>query len=262
MQEELTREILEKRILKERKTPNEIAKEFNISIEEVKKKIKFYRLNLRLRIIDQTREMEKNLKKNRTKKDCIKEFRKLKRELKRTPMLKELPKLNEGLRRDILFHWGKYTDFLIENNFGIPRPMKGVNRSENFARLASEAAINYQKRGKWSRSEEKVRVLLENIGLIEKLDWWHNFPLKSPTGGVFELDFYLPKWNLVIECDSFWHNIGESKEKDILRDQWVKEKLGCKTIRYNRFTCKQLHKVRKDLEKRLMINDEKEKKKI
>jgi len=249
--EKYSKENLERKFLKERKTADEIAKDFNLTLEETNKKIKFYRLDLRLKLIDQRKEMEKNLAKHRTKKECIKDFRKLKKRLKRTPMFKELPKLNEGLRRDILKYWGRFTDFLIEGNFGTPTPRRGVSVKDNFARLASKAAINYHKRGKWSKPEMKVANLLTKMGYLENIDWWHNFPLKSPSGGKFELDFYMPKWNLVIECDSMWHNIGESKEKDKLRDKWVKEKLNCETVRYNKFTVKQFHRLRKDLEKRL-----------
>lgn len=207
--EQQLKEKLEKAYLEESKEPKEIAEENNLPLEVVESLIKFFRLNKSKEIIAKTESLEEELKKKRTSEECLKEFRKLKRKLRRTPMLLELPKLGKsGLRRDILKHWGNFSSFLKEGRLGKPRP-KGKNKhSENFRRLASEAAIKYYQKGKWSRSEEKVaRILIEELGLVENLDWWHNFKVKSPSknGSFFELDFYLPRFNLVIECDSFWH---------------------------------------------------------
>ncbi|RLC34214.1 hypothetical protein DRH14_03445 [Candidatus Shapirobacteria bacterium] len=244
---------LEKLYLTKRKSPEEISKELNLPLEEVKEKIKLFRLDKSLEIEKKRTKIKRNIKKVRTKEECLKEFRKLKRELHRTPMLKELPLLGkEGLKRDILKHWGAFSDFLKEGRLGIPKPKNGVKNKENFKRLASEAAIRYYQKGKWSKSELKIkRILEEEIGLIEELDFWHNFRLKSPTKGVYELDFYLPRFNLVIEADSFWHDLGESKAKDKLRDEWIKEKLNCRILRFNKFTQKGLARIRKTLKKEI-----------
>lgn len=253
--EQKLKEKIEKAYLQENKEPKEIAEEEGLPIEVVESLVKFFRLNKSKEILAKTEDIKEDLKLKRTPQECVKEFRKLKRKLHRTPMLLELPKLGRsGLRRDILKHWGKYTDFLTENRLGKPRPKKGSKNATNFRRLASEAAIRYHQKGKWSRSEEKIaRILTEELGLIENLDWWHNFKLKTPNanGSVFELDFYLPRFKLVIEADSFWHDIGESKAKDKLRDLWVKEYLGCETLRFDRFNQKGLAKIRKILKERL-----------
>ena len=244
---------IEELYLKKKKSIEEIAKETNLPSEVVESLVKFFRLHKSKEIIEKTKKMRRDLKKKRTKEECLKEFRKLKKELGRTPMLLELDKLGKaGLKRDILKHWGCFSDFLKEGRFGKPRPKKGTKHPENFRRLASEAAINYYQNGKWSKSEIKVKNILDKMGLVEEIDYWHNFRLKSPLGGIFELDFYLPKWNLVIECDSFWHDLGESKAKDKLRDEWVREKLGCKTLRFEKFNQKGLAKIRKTLKKILM----------
>jgi len=256
-----TKERLKKKIeelyLEKKKDIEEIAKEVDLPTEVVESLIKFFRLHKSKEIVEKTEKMKKDLKKRRTKEECLKEFRKLKKELGRTPMLLELDKLGKpGLKRDILRHWGCFSDFLKEGRFGKPKPKKGTKHPENFRRLASEAAINYYQNGKWSKSEIKVKNILDKMGLVEEIDYWHNFRLKSPLGGIFELDFYLPKWNLVIECDSFWHDLGESKAKDKLRDEWVREKLGCKTLRFDKFNQKALAKIRKTL-KRILMGKEK-----
>lgn len=246
---------LEKLFLKEKKTPEEIAKEMDMPKTAVQCLIKFFRLDKSKDIQKKTVDIKQDLAKKRTKEETVKEFRKLKRELHRTPMLLELPKMGRsGLRRDILKHWGKYTTFLTENRLGKPVPRRGSKNAVNFRRLASKAAIRYHQKGKWSKSEEKIaRILAEELGLLENLDWWHNFKLKTPNknGSVFEFDFYLPRYKLIIEADSFWHDIGESKAKDELRDLWAKEYLGCETIRFNKFGQKGLAQIRKALIKRL-----------
>lgn len=202
--EQELKETIEKAFLEEKKDPETISKENNIPLEAVKCLIKFFRLNKSKEIQAKEVDIKEELGKKRTKEDCVKEFRKLKREIHRTPMLLELPKMGRsGLRRDILKHWGKFSDFLSENRLGKPRPKTGSKNAINFRRLASEAAIRYHQKGKWSRSEEKVaRILQEECGLLENLDYWHNFKLKTPNanGSVFEIDFYLPRFNLIIEC--------------------------------------------------------------
>jgi len=258
------KERLEKLYLEKRKSPEEISKELDLSLEEVRAKIKLFRLDKSLEIEKKREKIKNDLKKERTKEECLKEFRKLKRELHRTPMLKELPLLGkEGLKRDILKHWGAFSDFLREGRLGIPKPKNGVKNKENFRRLASEAAIRYYQKGKWSKSELKIkRILEEEIGLIEELDFWHNFRLRSPTKGIYELDFYLPKFNLVIEADSFWHDLGESKAKDKLRDDWIKEKLNCKVLRFDKFNQKGLARIKKILKREIQSKLEKGEKEI
>jgi len=254
-EEKELKEKLEKYYLEEEKTEEAIAELLSIPKAIVCSLVKFFRLDKSKEIKRYTQDVKEDLERKRTKEECIKEFRALKRELKRTPMLLELPKLGKsGLRRDILKYWGKFSDFLQENRLGKPRPKKGSKHGVNFARLASEAAIRYHQKGKWSKSEEKVaRILREELGLIEYLDWWHNFKIRTPKGNgtFYELDFYLPRFNLVLETDSFWHGLGESKAKDELRDLWVKENLKCETLRFNKFTQKELAKIRKLLKERL-----------
>lgn len=247
-EQELKKKI-EKSFLEENKSIEEIAKENKMPVEAIQCLIKFFRLKKSKEIKIKTEELEKELSKKRTKEECLKEFRKLKRELGRTPMLLELPKIGKsGLKRDILKHWGCFSNFLKEGRLGKPRPKGKTKHSENFRRLASESAINYYQNGKWSKSELKVkRILEEEIGLVENLDFWHNFKVKSPLGGVFELDFYLPRWNLVIESDSYWHDLGESKFKDELRDMWILEHLNCRTLRFDKFNRKGLTEIRKKL---------------
>ena len=253
--QQILKEKLERLFLEEGKTLEEVSTELNIPLEVADSLVKFFRLEKTKEIRVKTEGIKEELEKRRTREEAVSEFRKLKRELGRTPMLTELPQLGRaGLRRDILRHWSRYSDFLKGNRLGRPRPREGAKHGVNFRHLASEAAINYQERGKWSRSEEKVaRILREEFGLLENLDWWHNFKLKSPNqdGSFFELDFYLPKYHLNLEADSCWHSLGESKAKDGLRDLWVREYLNCETLRFKKFNQKGLAAIRKSLKEKL-----------
>ena len=246
---------LEQLFVKEGKTPAEIAIEMSMPKEAVESLLKFFRLRKSLELIELTENIKEEVDKKRTKEECIAEFWELKRKLHRTPMLLELPKMGKsGLRRDILENWETFSAFLMQNHIGIPRPKGKFPHPENFRRLASEAAIRYRQKGCWSKSEEKIkRILEEDLGLLENLDWWHNFKIKSPgeSGSYFQLDFYLPKYHLVIEADSFWHDLGESKARDELRDKWVKLYLDCETIRWDRFRQKGLAALRKILKEKL-----------
>lgn len=251
--EQKLKEKIERSYLEEEKDPKIIAEEEDLPVEVVESLIKFFRLNKSKKIRKTTEELEKDLEKKRTKEESLKEFRILKRNLHRTPMLLELSGLGKpGLKRDILKHWGSFSEFLKEGRLGKPKPKKGSQNSENFRRLASEAAIRYHQKGKWSKSEEKIkRILEEEIGLVEETDFWHNFRLKSPLGGTFEIDFYLPRFKICLEADSFWHSLGESKAKDNLKDIWIKEKLNCDTLRFEKFNQKALARIRKILKERL-----------
>ncbi len=252
--QQILKEKLEKRFLEEKKTKEEISQELDLPIEVIDSLLKFFRMYKTKELKKESKKIQEEIDKKRTPQECAKEFRRLKKKLKRTPMLLELPRIGKsGLRRDILKHYGNFSKFLKENRIGKPVPKKNKKRAVNFKTLASESAIRYHQSGKWSGSEKKIAKILTKMGLIENLDWWHNFKLASPSrkGATFQLDFYLPRLKIVIEVDSFWHDLGESKAKDALRDSWVKEYLGCETIRFDTFGQKGLAKIRKILKERL-----------
>jgi very-short-patch-repair endonuclease len=50
--------------------------------------------------------------------------------------------------------------------------------------------------------------------------------------GVGRVDFYLPEFDIVIECDGdYWHSLPEKKEKDYIRNERLK-KLGYIVLRF------------------------------
>jgi len=46
----------------------------------------------------------------------------------------------------------------------------------------------------------------------------------------YKIDLYFPKYSLAIECDEFFHIF--QKEDDIKRELYIKEKLGCRFLRF------------------------------
>jgi very-short-patch-repair endonuclease len=49
----------------------------------------------------------------------------------------------------------------------------------------------------------------------------------------YKVDLYFPDYKLAIECDEKYHNNVCQKNKDNIREQYIKENLFCKFIRFN-----------------------------
>lgn len=49
------------------------------------------------------------------------------------------------------------------------------------------------------------------------------FVEQYPIGNRFVSDFYIPKYNIIIECDgNYWHNLPEVKERDKMKNELIK----------------------------------------
>jgi very-short-patch-repair endonuclease len=75
-----------------------------------------------------------------------------------------------------------------------------------------------------SRGEERVRVVLEDIGVEYKKEW-----VLKPTR--LRADFYVPSSNLIIEYDGsqhfqqkFFQSFSEIQRRDILKNNYCKER--------------------------------------
>lgn len=80
--------------------------------------------------------------------------------------------------------------------------------------------------------ENTVAQLLSNM----KIAFWEQFPVDWYT-----CDFFLPKYNIIIECDGdYWHNLPKSKARDKRKDKHL-SKLGYKLLRLSE------HKIENDL---------------
>ena len=64
--------------------------------------------------------------------------------------------------------------------------------------------------------EKIMREFLDKIGVVYKQEY---------KIGKYWADFYLPKYNAVIEVDGdYWHSLPDVKEKDTRKDKYLKSK--------------------------------------
>ncbi|MEM2136882.1 MAG: DUF559 domain-containing protein [Candidatus Methanomethylicia archaeon] len=97
-------------------------------------------------------------------------------------------------------------------------------RSENFSKFAKGVMERYVKAGKYTPEEKVFENILLRLGLEKDKDFHHNYKFKSDKGRYFWVDFFLPKWNLIIEINGkIWHTFfKQAMEKDMRRDAWLK----------------------------------------
>jgi very-short-patch-repair endonuclease len=82
--------------------------------------------------------------------------------------------------------------------------------------------------------EGKMKWLLQklNIEFIEQFEIvrneWHSLGRKRR----YYVDFYIPKHNLVIECDGYYHHSDEHKAYDIERDLEIKKLIGAEVVHF------------------------------
>lgn len=82
--------------------------------------------------------------------------------------------------------------------------------------------VKYAMNGKRSSIEFKMEKILIEMGL--------EFEIQKQID-IFLVDFYLPKYKLVIECDGiYWHSRPEVKRRDFLKDRWLRQE-GYKCLR-------------------------------
>jgi len=89
-------------------------------------------------------------------------------------------------------------DGLFETSIGV---------SKNFRKFCSRIARKPNRSPVYYTSMEyKIKKILENLGLIEGLDFWHNVRVKFNEKYYTWLDFYIPRKNLIIRASpSIWH---------------------------------------------------------
>ena len=77
----------------------------------------------------------------------------------------------------------------------------------------------------------KARQLRRSMSLPEVILW--KLLCKQPLGvkfrrqhpvGPFVIDFYCPGAKLGIEIDGIAHDMGENPERDVARDEWLRER--------------------------------------
>lgn len=94
---------------------------------------------------------------------------------------------------------------------------RGVPLSETRRKALSEWHIAHpNKKFSNSKPEQKIAIELEKRGLIRGADFFQNFGLDN----IKNVDFYLPKLNVVIECDGcFYHACKEHGNPNYFQDK-------------------------------------------
>lgn len=107
-----------------------------------------------------------------------------------------------------------------------------VAHSPTMRQRAREWVISLRKSGlKETGIEKKVRQCLSELGIP--------FESEFTFDGIGTVDFFLPQYRLVVECDGeYWHNLDGVREKDATRDA----KLQAEGLRVMRFTESQINK--------------------
>lgn len=124
--------------------------------------------------------------------------------------LENRKKVSETLKR-------KYKEGLIKSSFQNKEFQKSLKHSE---RMKNGGALKALAGVKKIRSntiiEQKMEAILQDL----ELKYIKQFRVEKYT-----CDFYLPEYNLIIECDGeYWHHYPNYKEKDIIRDYFLMSK--------------------------------------
>ncbi len=116
---------------------------------------------------------------------------------------------------------------MSEARKGEKAPMFGKRHSEKTKKKMRESAFEYAKK--------MFDFIYPRIGknekqILDKLERELKYRIiRQYEIGRYYLDGYIPEINLVIEVDEKYHN--NKKKKDIEREEFIKQKLGCKFLR-------------------------------
>jgi very-short-patch-repair endonuclease len=98
------------------------------------------------------------------------------------------------------------------------------SRKPNILQIANDFGINLLRQINTCIEAE----ILNNI----KISFNNENSIDQYTIDNYRIDLYFPDYKLAIECDEDGHNI----VLDELREQYIKDKIGCKFIRFKPYT--------------------------
>jgi len=156
--------------------------------------------------------------------------------------------------------YGEHAD-AIRKKVGHPDPKKGltweeyygIERATEMKSKCRERAIKRMKNnttgfpwGKRTSIELKIEKILESLGL--------EFVTQKTVDDFCFVDFFLPKYNIVIECDGdYWHNYPFGTKRDKERDKYLSRK-EYTVLRFWEHEINNSEKLVKDRIKRILFN--------
>ena len=158
--------------------------------------------------------------------EILERFINLIKDYEETPNYKEVRKRDPALLEAIFRKYGGYRTFCRVNHIPEPKPTK---QQRAFIRYSSRCSRRYYRNNRWSTLDLKTKEILESLGFIYNLDFYHNYRMPSARGRTYELDIFFPTILLVFENNGLFHNLGNSRERDREKAEWLK-KYGIKVV--------------------------------
>lgn len=95
--------------------------------------------------------------------------------------------------------------------------MYGINKANELKCLVRKNFITLRKDGKLGNKDTSIERLVENQLLFNNILYIKQFAYEFGVA-----DFWLPEYNIIIECDGdYWHSLPNRKERDIRNTKYL-----------------------------------------
>lgn len=150
-----------------------------------------------------------------------------------------------GTRKDhvlrfIKKHFAINKDYIVKYEENITRKKWGGNNEQII--LLKECVYDlvkntYNKRNRYFTSSTTINpciLSIENatVGFIQEAFKGIIEMERQHTVGKYKIDLYIPSYKIAVECDEDGH-IFYGKNKEIQRQKYIEDKLGCMFLRFN-----------------------------
>lgn len=126
-------------------------------------------------------------------------------------------KHTEEAKRKISLNHRKYQT--EETKLKISKYRTGRKMSEEQKEKLRKATLKQMKEGRMPTKETKIERMMENKLLFNDISYVKQYHYKLGVA-----DFWLPEYNIIIECDGdYWHSKPGAPEKDKRQTEWLEE---------------------------------------
>lgn len=129
------------------------------------------------------------------------------------------PEYRAKLSKSLQGHPG-YTKGRIRPQSEIDKLKNTLRQNPDILHRIKLARLNQ----KFPLRDTAIEIKVKNFLIEEKIEYIEQYKIINITD-FYRCDFYLPKFNVVIECDGdYWHTIPKVHERNILRTVEMREK--------------------------------------